>query len=471
MGTVADLDLFTLTISPATLSISGTPITTATSGVAYTGFTVSASGGVPAYTYSIFSGSLPTGITINSSTGAVSGTPTVDGTFADIVIRVTDSLGTTANLAPFSLVVAAASTGFVQNNIAITVSAGGTSSSSASITTIDTTKSIALSYGLILGGASTTGGLKDFFMPVTLTSTTASGSYNTATSSAASISINLGIVELPVSIVDSVQVVTASLTGTQAAGSVFNVAIPTPVDKSRSFAIFQRETTEASASSNSQNAQHVVDISAAGTNVEILAASILASTNRSFRVQIVQLKTGVLKNKVDFTIAIPANGSSVSNSYSLSSLNSGAGVTDANTIIIPRGEIQTAGAGSNGINIVLSSVGRSGNTVTMTKGTASATIALTTHNTALEFNSGYISVQNTSLSLSTAQTSNTATISSIDTARTFLLINGMHNSASTADEARYFAKVNLTNATTLTMSRFTSGTTVVTCYPQVVTLL
>lgn len=89
----------------AVLAIGGTPVTTATVGVAYAGFTVTATGGTPAYTYSIASGSLPTGITLNSSSGAVSGTPTVAGSYASIVIRVTDALSATANLASFTITV------------------------------------------------------------------------------------------------------------------------------------------------------------------------------------------------------------------------------------------------------------------------------------------------------------------------------------------------------------------------------
>jgi hypothetical protein len=87
------------------LGISGSPVLTATEGVAYAGFTVIASGGTPAYTYSVASGSLPSGITLNSSSGVVSGTPTTAGSYAGIVIRVTDAVAATANLASFTITV------------------------------------------------------------------------------------------------------------------------------------------------------------------------------------------------------------------------------------------------------------------------------------------------------------------------------------------------------------------------------
>jgi Putative Ig domain/Concanavalin A-like lectin/glucanases superfamily len=97
----------------SSLAISGTPVTTGTEyehgvGSTYTGFTVTASGGSAPYTYSVASGTLPAGITLNSATGAVSGTPAFEsaGVYSGIVIRVTDNVGATANLASFTLTIA-----------------------------------------------------------------------------------------------------------------------------------------------------------------------------------------------------------------------------------------------------------------------------------------------------------------------------------------------------------------------------
>ena len=66
-------------------------------GVAYSSFLV-ATGGTPPYTYSIAGGSLPTGLTPNASTGAITGMPTAAGTFSD-TSRVVDSVGASSTSA------------------------------------------------------------------------------------------------------------------------------------------------------------------------------------------------------------------------------------------------------------------------------------------------------------------------------------------------------------------------------------
>lgn len=63
--------------------------------------TFPAGSGDPPYTFSIASGALPAGLSLNASTGVVSGVPSAAGTFA-FTIQVTDSLFSTA-LAPCSI--------------------------------------------------------------------------------------------------------------------------------------------------------------------------------------------------------------------------------------------------------------------------------------------------------------------------------------------------------------------------------
>ena len=77
------------TIAPATLTLASTGSSTTQVGQPYSQTNV-ASGGTPSFTYSVFSGTLPAGTTLNTSTGLVSGTPTTTGAFS-YAIKVTDS--------------------------------------------------------------------------------------------------------------------------------------------------------------------------------------------------------------------------------------------------------------------------------------------------------------------------------------------------------------------------------------------
>ncbi len=98
----ADLASFTLTVA-APVEISGTPITVGVQNVPYAGFTVTGSEGTAPLVYSIHAGSLPTGITLDTDTGEVAGTPTIVETKTGIVIRVTDIYGSFADLAAFQI--------------------------------------------------------------------------------------------------------------------------------------------------------------------------------------------------------------------------------------------------------------------------------------------------------------------------------------------------------------------------------
>lgn len=89
------------------LAINGTPSTLGEVGTPY-GFAPVATGGDAPYSFDLASGTLPAGLSISSTSGAITGTPTNEETASGIAIRVTDMLGDTATLPAFSLQIVAA---------------------------------------------------------------------------------------------------------------------------------------------------------------------------------------------------------------------------------------------------------------------------------------------------------------------------------------------------------------------------
>jgi len=91
----------TITVTASGLTISPSSLPSGHQGTAYSA-TLTASGGTAPYTWSITSGALPSGLTLNTATGAITGTPTVTVTNSPITFKVQDSsspvLTQTANL-------------------------------------------------------------------------------------------------------------------------------------------------------------------------------------------------------------------------------------------------------------------------------------------------------------------------------------------------------------------------------------
>jgi hypothetical protein len=85
------------TVNAATTATADTTARSGQTGTAITAFNpLTAANGTTPYTYSIQSGTLPTGLSLNPSTGSVSGTPSVAYPAASVVFRVTDTNGVVA---------------------------------------------------------------------------------------------------------------------------------------------------------------------------------------------------------------------------------------------------------------------------------------------------------------------------------------------------------------------------------------
>src|SRR5205823_1051279 len=90
---------------PTALTIMSSDIPNGSVAAAYS-TTLAAAGGSSPYSWSLTSGSLPAGLTLNASTGTISGTPLLTGWSNLITVQVTDAANATASL-PYSMVVSA----------------------------------------------------------------------------------------------------------------------------------------------------------------------------------------------------------------------------------------------------------------------------------------------------------------------------------------------------------------------------
>jgi hypothetical protein len=84
------LSLTISSVAPATLSITTSSLPSGQVGASYSA-TLVATGGTTPYTWSISSGSLPAGLTLNAATGAITGTPTAPASATPLTFTVTDS--------------------------------------------------------------------------------------------------------------------------------------------------------------------------------------------------------------------------------------------------------------------------------------------------------------------------------------------------------------------------------------------
>jgi len=86
---------YTINIGTNSLSVNPASLPAGTQGVAYNQ-TVTATGGTAPYTFLVSSGSLPAGLSLNASTGTITGTPTGSGA-SSFIIQARDSHGNTGS--------------------------------------------------------------------------------------------------------------------------------------------------------------------------------------------------------------------------------------------------------------------------------------------------------------------------------------------------------------------------------------
>jgi hypothetical protein len=164
---------FTLDVAAPTLSMTPSTLAVANGGIAYSE-TVTASGGTSPYTYQIVtgSGSLPTGLTLNPTSGIINGTTSVSAGAYGITIRATDTHNYTVDKAYTlsvdapKITVSGTFAAAVQNkSYSVTLSSsGGTASYTYSIISGGTGLPVGLSLSSsgVISGKSTTSGTYTF---------------------------------------------------------------------------------------------------------------------------------------------------------------------------------------------------------------------------------------------------------------------------------------------------------------------
>jgi uncharacterized protein YhjY with autotransporter beta-barrel domain len=179
---------YTLVVNAPTVVVNPTSLPAATVGTAYSQTATGAGGTAPYDNFIISAGALPAGLSLNSSSGALTGTPTAGGAF-NFSIRTTDSTtgtgphnGTraysfTVNAPTVSLAPTSLPSGVQGSAYAETITAsGGTASYAYAITSGALPAGLSLSAGGVITGTPTVNG--SFPLTVTATdSSTGTGPY------------------------------------------------------------------------------------------------------------------------------------------------------------------------------------------------------------------------------------------------------------------------------------------------------
>ncbi|QNH19263.1 Calx-beta domain protein [Xanthomonas sp. GW] len=169
---------YALVVASPTLTLPATTLAGGTAGQAYTAAINPATGGIAPYTYALSAGALPAGVTVNSATGALSGTPTVAGNF-NFSLTATDSttgsagqasqsyslniVSPTLTIAPPTLPAGTAGSAYSQTLTA----SGGTAPYSYAVSAGALPTGLSLAAGGALAGTPTVAGSFAFTVTVT----------------------------------------------------------------------------------------------------------------------------------------------------------------------------------------------------------------------------------------------------------------------------------------------------------------
>jgi len=120
-GAFAGSRAYTLVVNAPTVVLPATAFAGGTLGTAYSAAITAASGGTSPYAYALTAGALPGGLTLNTATGAISGTPGALGTFNFSITATDSSVGTGPYTATQTYSIVVVDNPPVANNGSITV--------------------------------------------------------------------------------------------------------------------------------------------------------------------------------------------------------------------------------------------------------------------------------------------------------------------------------------------------------------
>ncbi len=200
------------------LSVTCSAFSTGEVGVPFDSGPMTVTGGTAPYTFSIGNGPLPAGLTLNPSTGEVTGTPTTPGAFT---VQVTDSLGGVGTACaisinpPLSVTCAANNTGTVGvpfNSGPVTVTGGAAPYSFSIVGTLPAGLTLNTSTGAVTGTPTTSG-------TFTVQVTDALGNVGTACAIAINPPVSASCVSL--NAVQGVAITPVTMTGSGGAGGPY----------------------------------------------------------------------------------------------------------------------------------------------------------------------------------------------------------------------------------------------------------
>jgi predicted RNA methylase len=335
-GDTATSGSLSITVNAAAAITFGTaPTATATAGVAYSS-ALSASGGGGSLTYSITSGSLPAGLTLAASTGAITGTPTTATSYT-FTAQAADNYGDTPAAQAYTITVnPGAATHFT---VAVTsttpVTAGGTVS--FTVTTLDVEGNTATGYTGTVAFTSTD---SQASLPSasTLVSGTGIGSFSATMKTAGSQTITATDTS------SAITGVTSAFTVNAATASKLVVTAPSTVSNDVAFSF--TVTAKDAYNNTSTGFADSVQFSSSDTSATLPSTSTLSSGTGSF--------SATLKTNGSQTItATDASNASINGTSGTITVSSAVTVTTTSLNSLNVGQTPTQ---------TLSAAGGSGNT-------------------------------------------------------------------------------------------------------------